>query len=105
MSNLNTQVAGYAGITTQTDVTASRVADGTVYHNTLAVPLTVAISITATALQDIGVYSDATVNPSTQIGRAGAGAAGKFQVVFIVLPGNYYSAYSAATIFRWIEYS
>jgi hypothetical protein len=97
-------------ISTQTDVTASRALDGTVYQNTSTKPMFVHASVAVNGNGgNVTVKSDANSTPVQTVGFV-------FQqtllpvtliLTFIVLPGNYYSAtqVQGCSIQYWIEYS
>ena len=95
-----------SAISTQTDVTASRVTDGTVYQNTSTKPIfcvvtcELAISGVATA------KCDASVTPTTTVSRITSTVVIDGSLTFWVLPGYYYSVNQTnGTKVSWIEYT
>ena len=96
-------------ISTQTDVTASRAIDGTVYHNTTTKPIFVQITIYFQVGELIYAYSDNQANPTTIVAYGQNAQAGAFaaEIVFWVLPGNYYKLTKTGLSIAqyWIEYS
>lgn len=110
MNNVNNpSVSSYPGITTQTDVTASRVL-GTVYQNTLTIPLFCSISVTIVAITGAcTAFCDANAAPSLAVARvtnSSAANADSAELSFWVLPGYYYKISGAGTTFQpWIECS
>lgn len=107
MNVYNPAAAG--GITTQTDVTASRAIDNTVYHNTTAKPIFCVVTVNLSTTAQIAVSSDATATPTLVVGYIqNSNALGEIaQISFWVLPGNYYKAIktNTATLTTWIEYT
>lgn len=104
MNNLNNPPVTYPGITTQTDVTASRTI-GTVYQNTGATALFCNINVNVTTTVTTSVFSDANATPSSVVAQgynANLSTVG-LCLSFWILPGNYYSI-SAGTKVYWIEW-
>jgi hypothetical protein len=109
MNNLNNPPAGYAGITIQTDVTALRAIDGTVYQNNTALPLCCVVSLTLPTTAQIRVISDAAAAPSLVISTLLNANVSNTQasITFWVLPKNYYKITTqggSPTLSYWIEY-
>jgi hypothetical protein len=94
------------GPTTQTDVSGSR-SFGVSYHNTLATPLFVNISLLCGA-GSVALSTDASSTPTTIVAASTNGTVvSNYQFVSgIVLPGNYYQATNACsgTTTYWIEW-
>jgi hypothetical protein len=106
----NPFIATSAEITTQTDVTASRAIDGTVYHNIGSKPIFVNITIQHAANGgDVIAKSDANVVPNLIVAETYDGAISVIvtMLTFIVLPGNYYEATATggSSMKTWIEYT
>lgn len=98
--------------TIQTDVTASRAINATVYRNTGLYPIFAVISVISATTGDNGldVYCDAQATPTTKVVRGSLNATvynDIFNVSFIVLPGYYYKATTVGTLTlsTWIELS
>jgi len=110
MANLYNPPAAASGFTTQTDQTGSRAINGTVYHNTTTKPILCAVSF-ALHLNDIlSFYSDINASPSQIIASdQNVNVASIITTTtFLVLPGNYYKAVTAAgspNLGQWIEYT
>lgn len=100
---------GYAGITTQRDVTASRAAN-TVYQNTTGVPMIITASVTGSpSSTTANFYSDSNPAPTTLVAKQLNAQGGTFEyhpVTFVVLAGNYYkfTGSAAMTVQLWIEW-
>jgi len=95
-----------------TDVTASRALNGTVYQNTLARPILVTIAITPNAqAYTVTVHCDAANPPTVVSGLLSNDTAGgnyTGSISFIVPAGHYYKATTTGTApasFSWIEWS
>jgi hypothetical protein len=95
-------------ISSQTDVTASRAIDGTVYQNTGSTPIFCLVTIAMPTNGTCTFRSDANSTPALAIAAVDnlnlasiGGATG-----FWVLPGNYYRAVGTglASLDYWIEY-
>ncbi len=92
-------------ITTQTNVTASRVL-GTVYQNTTTKPIFVSVACTNAAAANIYGYSDTTATPTLMVSASSVAASGYGGVGFWVLPNSYYKVVSTgSTLSTWIEWS
>jgi hypothetical protein len=109
--NLYNPPAQGGAVSVQTDETASRAVDNTIYHNTSSVPRFVTISVEAAAGGGVlKVYCDANANPSTGVCWYASDAAVSSHIgclSFWVLPGYYYRAQvSSGTITKgyWIEW-
>ena len=108
----------------QTDITASRAIDGTIYHNTSGKIrfITVAVhcsitSVSTLAISRIIALSDSNASPSVQVADAGFyfsytanNLGADFTSTFIVPAGNYYkiTAYASnggvtPVLLSWIE--
>lgn len=110
MSNVNNPpISSSSGISSQTDVTASRALDGTVYHNTTTKPIMCMVNATCSGGGAVLFKSDATASPSLSIGQIYNLNASAIQglISFWVLPGYYYKGTitSTATLVTWIEYT
>ncbi len=100
---------------TQTDVTASRAYDGTVYHNTTSKPITVTVTVNMAGSIKIIAYSDANADPTTVVAGTGATSVATslpMSCTFTVLPGNYYKVIltdiggaGTKSLASWIEWS
>lgn len=93
--------------TTQSDVTASR-ALGTVYQNTGTSPLFVSVSVTEATGRRMEAECDGSNPPTTLVAVHGFSANSQANLLFIVIPGNYYRVSATAgtpTIISWIEWS
>ena len=92
---------------TQTDQTASRAIDGTVYTNTTGFSMLVAITYSgAGGGSSIEVKTDANANPVMVVGKASS--AGLLSTItFEVLKGNKYKATDAGggVKIAWIEWT
>ena len=91
----------------QHDVTGSRVL-GTVYHNTLSIPMAVSVTCTVGAGATMELISDSSPSPSTLVvGTTNTGSATGIIGMTIVVPaGNYYSATlvgGLGALAQWIE--
>lgn len=108
MNNLyNPPQSGYPGITSQTDVTASRALDGTIYQNTSVKPMTCLVTVALAAAGGISVVSDSQVNPTTVISASSNGGLVSIPwvITFVVLPGNYYGINDGgSSLTKWFEY-
>ncbi|NJD76277.1 MAG: hypothetical protein FIB08_04170 [Candidatus Methanoperedens sp.] len=95
------------GVSTQTNVTASRVSDGTVYQNTSGKPIMVTFSCYyASGIVTITAFTDAANPPTTQVGTDTAQTNMGGSVSFWVLPGNYYKINATPLTTKWwIEWS
>ena len=99
-------VPASGGITTQTDVSASRTS-GTVYQNTTGAPMMISVSASLASVQVITAYTDSANPPTVQVGHSiynGASAC-TYNVTFIVLPNNYYSITITGTMSQWVEWN
>jgi hypothetical protein len=94
-------------ISSQTDVTASRVADGTVYHNTSTKPIFVSVSLGLGPVTQGEVFCDANANPTLVVAFVSNSNLASIyaHLFFLVLPGYYYKVTGNQTIFAWIEYT
>jgi hypothetical protein len=97
-------------VNSQADLTASRAA-GTAYQNKTAAPMWVS---TYWEMDGAGAHvqamSDANTPPTTVVGDIldPASQGNTAQMIFLVLPGNYYQCVlggGAPKLIRWIEYS
>jgi hypothetical protein len=111
VSNLNNPSirgggSGYAGFSSQSDVTGSRDVNGTPYHNTTSLPILCVVTCTLPSNGDIAFYSDSNATPTLLIG-GGHNAnlqAIQFPTSFVVLPGNYYKGVNTGvTNMQWVE--
>jgi hypothetical protein len=109
VDNPGSVTVNVSAITTQTDVTASRAIDGTVYHNTTGKPIYCMITLQlSTPGVGVTLLTDANPAPSTVVAFEQNNNAQLILVVLmaIVLPGNYYTLTSLGNSFtQWIEYS
>ena len=112
-NNLFNPTAGPTGpagtsISTQTDVTALRAIDGTVYQNALTRSIFVLIQSNLSTGGTVILYSDSNVSPVLTIGALSNNNLAQMALLIgtWILPGNYYKVTGTlSTLTRWIEYS
>jgi hypothetical protein len=94
------------GISTQTDATASRAINGTVYQNTGTKPIYVSVVATqSVGLLSMAGFTDVNAAPVLQV-TAFTFMSGTTTINFVVLPNNYYKVTSTnAVIAKWIEWN
>jgi len=100
--------AGGGSVTTQSDVTASRALDGTVYQNTTGKTMFISINWSKGSIDNLIVYSDSANPPTTRVSQQTEFGVGSLISQFsVVLPGNYYRAVpntGGLTLNSWIEW-
>jgi len=85
----------------QNVVTGSRALE-TVYQNTTGKVMMIAVTVTMTSGWAYA-YTDSNASPSTIVAGVSWNSAG-LELVFIVLPGNYYKVTGTASLNYWVEW-
>lgn len=79
---------------------------GTIYQNTSQKTMMVTVTNNITAGGSVTVYSDSSLNPTTEVGATNV-ASTKNAITFMVLSGNYYTLTTSGTVALvcWTEWS
>ena len=93
----------YAGYTAQTAYTSSTRAIGTIYHNTLSVPLLVSLNVNLNN-SSAAVFSDSSSSPTTVVAVGFAASSVNDNMTFAVLPGNYYQLSIGSGTVTWVNW-
>lgn len=106
-AQIDTFIASGGGISTQTDVKASRAVNGTVYQNTSGKLMFVSVTVNNTAAYSLTGYSDSNAAPALIVSAIyQTTTAVNDSIDFFVLPNNYYKvvATGTPTIASWVEW-
>ena len=99
--------ASVVNFSTQTDATASRAIDGTIYHNTGSTPMMVTVTLAGGPSADARFFCDSGSSPTTKVAEF-VNAAGYSATTFMVLPGYYYKVTivgGSPSLLTWIEWN